>query len=209
MDKAFAIFDMDGTLIDSMPSWYHLAEEYLQMKGVGEISEEFNQKLQTMTLSEAAEYCVEMFGWNESPQEVFQEMMDMMQRHYEQDIEAKRKISAYLNELKGKGVRMCVASATAEPLMRLCLHRLGLLECFEFILSCESLQTSKRKPDIYLHATGRFNALPQQVAVFEDAFYAAQTAKNAGFYVVGVKDEMEAPLWEEIVRIADETVDFD
>ncbi len=209
MDKKFAIFDMDGTLIDSMPYWYHLAEEYLKQKGVPEVSVEFNQQLQAMTLSEAAVFCVEKFGWSETPEQIFADMMQMMQQHYAQDILPKKQVEQYLNELKEKGVRMCVATATAEPLMKLCLQRLGLLERFEFCLSCETLHTTKRRPDIYHTAAERFGAQPCEIAVYEDALYAVETAKKAGFYLVGVQDEMELPLWDKIREIADETVCFE
>ena len=103
---------------------------------------------------------------------------------------------------------MAVATATAEPLIEACLKRLGVIDCFEFILSCESLGTSKREPMIYLESARRFDAAPSEVAVYEDAFYAAETAKKAGFYLVAVYDDEEDENWEKICSLADEGVNL-
>lgn len=91
---------------------------------------------------------------------------------------------------------MCVASATAEPLMEACLGRLGVLDDFEFLLSCETVGAGKKQPDVYLESIRRMGAQASETAVYEDAIYAAETAKRAGFYVAGVQDESTAGCWE-------------
>ena len=101
---------------------------------------------------------------------------------------------------------MCVASATAEPLMEACLKRLGIREYFEFLLSCETVGAGKRSPLVYRESAKRLGAAPAEVAVYEDALYAVQTAKAAGYYVVGVYDDSTAKNWQTIEGIADETI---
>ena len=103
---------------------------------------------------------------------------------------------------------MCVASATAMPLMQACLQRLEVLPLFDFLLSCEEFCTSKREPLIYLEAARRFGQCPQEIAVYEDALYALQTARQAGFFTVGVYEKTTAEEWEEISRTADRTIKF-
>ena len=99
-----------------------------------------------------------------------------------------------------------VATATPEPLARACLERLGVLEDFAFLLSCDAVGAGKDKPDVFLEAARRLGAAPAETAVFEDAVFALQTAKDAGFYTVGVWDASGDSRWEEMTALADETL---
>ena len=101
---------------------------------------------------------------------------------------------------------MCVASATAEHLMEACLTRLGVRDFFEFLLSCETVGAGKRSPLVYHESAKRLTAAPAEIAVYEDALYAVQTAKSAGYYVVGVYDDSAAKNWQTIECIADEII---
>ena len=208
MNKQFAIFDMDGTLIDSMGVWNHLAQEYLASLGITAISDEVMQTIAPMTLSESAAFFVRHYALECSAQQAEEQMLRMIEKHYREDIPLKAGVKEYLQEQKAQGVRMCVASATAMPLMQACLQRLEVLPLFDFLLSCEELCTSKREPLIYLEAARRFEQCPQEIAVYEDALYALQTARQAGFFTVGVYEETTAEEWEEISRTADRTIKF-
>jgi HAD superfamily hydrolase (TIGR01509 family) len=203
MDKQFAIFDMDGTLIDSMVFWKNLASEYLSSKGVKQIPEDILERIKPMTMSESAALFLREFGLTGNPEA---EMNTMMDEHYRNDIPLKSGVREYLQMLHNKGVRMCVASATAEPLMENCLKRLGVRDYFEFLLSCETVGAGKRSPLVYQESARRLNAAPAEIAVYEDALYAVQTAKAAGYYVVGVYDDSTAKNWQAIENIADEVV---
>lgn len=201
MDKKFAIFDMDGTLVDSMGFWKDLATEYLRSKGVQEIPADILEQIKPMTMSESAALFRSEFGLSG---DIEAEMNAMMDDHYRRDIPLKPGVSAYLRNLLERGVRMCVASATAEPLMAACLSRLGVLPCFDFLLSCESVGVGKNSPPVFLEAIRRLGAEVSETAVYEDALYAVRTAKNAGFHVVGVFDASAD--WEAVRSIADETI---
>lgn len=209
MDKRYAIFDMDGTLIDSMPIWRSLGEEYLRAKGVTQGIRQAVEDITHLTASESAELFVRRFGMPESPLTVVGEMNRMMEAHYRRDIPLKRGVRQLLERLRSDGVQLCVASATEEYLMAACLERLGILELFSFILSCETLQTSKREPRIYLEAARRFGAEPGEIAVYEDALYAAKTAKAAGFSVAAVYDRESEEDWEQLRALADEVAELD
>ena len=203
MDKQFAIFDMDGTLIDSMVFWKHLASEYLHSKGVRQIPEDLPERIKPMTMSESASLFKREFGLTGDPEA---EMNAMMEAHYRNDIPLKPGVKEYLQMLRRRGVRMCVASATAEHLMEACLKRLGVRDCFEFLLSCEAVGAGKRSPLVYHACAERLGATPQEIAVYEDALYAVQTAKAAGYHVVGVYDDSAAKNREVIEEIADEII---
>lgn len=203
MDKQFAIFDMDGTLIDSMIFWKNLASEYLSSKGVTQIPADILERIKPMTMSESAALFQQEFRLSGDPEA---EMNAMMDAHYRNDIPLKPGVREYLQTLHSRGVRMCVASATAEHLMETCLTRLGVRDCFEFLLSCETVGTGKRSPLVYHESAGRLHATAAEIAVYEDALYAVQTAKEAGYYVVGVYDDSAAKNWLTIEKLADEIV---
>ena len=203
MDKNFAIFDMDGTLIDSMFFWKNLASEYLESKGVKQIPEDILECIKPMTMSESAALFQREFGLIGDPEAQMNAMMDA---HYSNDIPLKPGVAGYLQLLRSRGVRMCVASATAEPLMEACLKRLGVRDYFAFLLSCETVGAGKRSPLVYLESAKRLHAAPAEIAVYEDALYAVQTAKTAGFYVVGVYDDSAAKNWKTIEDTVDEVI---
>ena len=203
MDKGFAIFDMDGTLIDSMIFWKSLASEYLSSRGVTQVPADLPERIKPMTMSESAALFQQEFGLTGDPEA---EMNAMMDGHYRNDIPLKPGVEAYLRLLRSRGVRMCVASATAEPLMESCLTRLGVRDCFEFLLSCETVGAGKRSPRVYQEAAARFNAAPAEISVYEDALYAIQTAKEAGFYCIGVYDDSASKNWLTIEALADTVI---
>lgn len=203
MDKGFAIFDMDGTLIDSMIFWKSLASEYLSSRGVTQVPADLPERIKPMTMSESAALFQQEFGLTGDPEA---EMNAMMDGHYRNDIPLKPGVEAYLRLLRSRGVRMCVASATAEHLMESCLTRLGVRDCFEFLLSCETVGAGKRSPRVYQEAAARFNAAPAEISVYEDALYAIQTAKEAGFYCIGVYDDSASKNWLTIEALADAVI---
>ena len=203
MDKKFAIFDMDGTLIDSMGFWKNLATEYLTSKGIMQIPADILERIKPMTMSESAALFKQEFGLTGDPAA---EMNAMMDAHYRNNIPLKAGVREYLENLHRQGVRMCVASATAEQLMEACLTRLDVRQYFEFLLSCETVGAGKSSPLVYREAARRLGAAPGEVAVYEDALYAVQTAKEALFHVVGVFDSGSSGNWKTIEKIADEII---
>lgn len=203
MDKKYAIFDMDGTLIDSMIFWKNLAAEYLSSRGVKQIPKDILERIKPMTMSESAALFRQEFGLTGDPEA---EMNAMMDDHYRNDILLKSGVREYLQMLQRQGARMCVASATAEHLMEVCLTRLGVRDYFAFLLSCETVGAGKRSPLVYREAARLLGADMAEIAVYEDALYAVQTAKEAGCHVVGVYDESASENWKHIEDIADEII---
>ena len=205
MDKRFCIFDMDGTLVDSMHYWKGLGRDYLESLGIHP-DERLLWMVKAMTMLEGAAYFMDTFHIPGPPQRIVDEMEAMMEEHYRRDVPLKPGVKAYLERLRERGCRLCVATATNEALSRQCLSRLGVDGLFDFIISCETLGVSKDKPDVYLEAARRLGADPGETAVFEDALYAARTAREAGFYTVAVPEPSYAGDWPELSALADECI---
>lgn len=206
MNKKYCIFDMDGTLVDSMGCWHQLSREYLASLGITEDVTALLEEIKTMTVEESAALFIQRFHLSGTPEDVMRGMNDMMARHYRTDVPAKPGVDAYLRLLRQRGATLCTASATSEPLVRDCLRHLELEPYFSFLMSCEEVGSGKSRPDVFLEAARRMGASPEETAVFEDSAFAAQTAKDAGFYTVGVYDHEGAAEWPEVQRVCDETI---
>jgi len=207
MDKRYAIFDMDGTLVDSMGYWRNMEREFLLSRGVTENLDEILEITKPMTLEESSAYFSKTCGIDCTPTQLISEVEAIMAEHYRRDIRLKPGVQEYLDRLKQKGVPMCVASATNKPLVELCLESLGLRPYFRFILSCVEVGAGKNQPDVFLEAARRLGAPPSECAVFEDAIYAVRSARAAGFHVVAVKDAHNAACWDELCELADEVIE--
>lgn len=186
MNKRFAIFDMDGTLIDSMPVWRGLGRNFLLSRGITP-PEGLRKIIAPMTLAQSAEY-FKTLGVTGTTDAIVGALDGYMRAQYETAIAPRENVGQYLDAVKAAGVRCCVATATDEALARICLGRLDLLKYFEFIVSCEDIGVGKTSPAVYHAAAGQLGEMPAGIAVYEDVPYAAETAKQAGYYVVGVYD---------------------
>ena len=204
-NKKYCIMDMDGTLIDSMPYWNTLSPDYLVSRGITKSTEGLVERLRTMTMPEACVYLKREYALPESPEQLLSELNGVMRRHYEEDIPLKKGVREHLRQLSAQGARMCVVTATALPLVRLCLERLQVAQYFSFLMSCEEVGCGKDRPDAFLEAARRLGADPREIYVYEDSLTALKTASAAGFKTVAVYDPY-AGSWEECAAAADETI---
>ena len=196
-----AIFDLDGTLLDSMFIWDTSGEEYLRSLGK-EPHEDLNETFMTLTLEEAAEYYRENYGVTLSVQEIVDGVNSMVEQTYRTKVTLKPGISEYLAWLKENGVRMCVATVTDRYLVEETLERLGVRHYFSEIFTCAEVGFGKDKPIIYQKALEHLGTEKSDTYVFEDLPFALNTAKTDGFPTVGIYDRHEAHQ-DELKELAD------
>ena len=186
-----AIFDLDGTLLDSMFIWDTIGEEYLRSLGK-EPHEDLKETFMTLTLEEAAEYYREHYGVTLSVGEIVDGVNSMVEETYRTKVTLKPGIAEYLAWLKENGVRMCVATVTDRYLVEETLERLGVRHYFLEIFTCAEVGFGKDKPIIYQKALEHLGTAKDETYVFEDMLFALNTAKTDGFPTVGVYDRHEA-----------------
>jgi len=198
----YAIFDLDGTLLDSMPIWDNIGAEFLKSNGVTPPLE-LNQVLRAMSLEQSAQYFINQFGIRATVEEIMAKISRMVRDHYYYRVPMKPTVPAFLEHLKKNRVRMSIATASEKNHVVAALTRLQAMDYFEFILTCTELGVGKDDPAIFLTAAQKWGAAPQEVTVFEDALHAIKTTKKAGFYTVGVFDHYAAKETAEIQKICD------
>ncbi len=182
-----AIFDLDGTLLDSMFIWDAIGEDYLRSRGI-EPHENLNERFKNMSLFQAACYYQSEYGLADSTDAIMVGINDMIQHFYMDKVLPKTGVPAFLDELKKRRIKMCVATATERHLAEAALSRVHLLSYFGEIFTCSLLGHGKDEPNIY-HAAHCFLQTPKASTwVFEDALHAVRTAKSAGYPVIGVFD---------------------
>lgn len=197
-----AIFDLDGTLIDSMPWWEDLGEAYLRRRGKTP-APDVRRHFKRLTMEEAAHYMQETYGLKESIEEICEGVMSGIVNAYREEIPLKPGAAELLRALHDAGVRMCIATATEPYCAYPALERLGIRDYFQDILICSELHTSKTQPFIFQHVLELLGTAKERTLVFEDALHAIEGAHAAGLPVLAVEENGSAADREAIIAEAD------
>ena len=196
-----AIFDLDGTLIDSMPIWNDLSFNFLTARGVTP-KPDLRDKVSTMFLRESSQYVVDEYKLDCTADDVLEFMHEQIDNFYINLVEPKEDIIPFLERLKKAGIRMCVATATERRLAIPALEHNGMLGYFDEIFTCAELGVSKRDPLIFEKALQFLGTEKQETYVFEDSYHAVETAAKAGFPVAAVYDDSAADKKNEICKLS-------
>lgn len=197
-----AIFDVDGTLLDSMGVWNSAGRNFLKKLGI-EATPELGDIMFTLTTAESAEYLADNFDVGMSCDEIIEGINAEVEKFYFTQADFKPGARELLDELRKKGVRMAVATSTERYCIEAAFERLGIIDYFDVILSCTDVGKSKEHPDIFFEAIRSTGTKPEETWVFEDGLYSIKTAKKAGFSTVGVFDEISLKDQEEIKNCVD------
>lgn len=197
-----AIFDVDGTLLDSMYLWDRVGEDYLQGKGIAPLPD-MEERVRTMSMMQIAQYCQQAYGMTEPAQQIIDEINGMVLEKYRNEVQPKPGVKALLSMLREKGVALAVATASDRCLIEEALERTGLLPYFDVFLTCSEVGAGKDSPAIFYTACKAMGTRSEETVLFEDSLYSMKTAKKEGFLVAAVFDESAAGETEEIQQLAD------
>jgi len=186
-----AIFDLDGTLLDSLSLWDCLPYQFLEAHNV-KVHHEIHKELVSFNLAEAIEYLAKKYSLQGSLTEMIRECKNMIREAYYYTLPLVPYAYEYLSFLRSKNIPMCIATATDYQLSMACLKRNQIDSFFSFILTEEDFGKSKSYPDIYIEATKRMKVKPQDCVAFEDAIYAMDSASKAGCKVWGIQPSAKA-----------------
>ena len=196
-----AIFDMDGTLLDSMEGWATTGETYLRLRGITPCHGSKDNLMYQGMLGIAAHF-QSTYGITDTTETILADINALVKEYYAQHVTPLDGAVAFLQTLKANGVKITLATATDRCIVEPTLRRLGMWELFDGVFTCTELKTSKLSPLIYDTAREYMGTAKEETWVFEDAAYAAKTAKAAGYLLCGICDRFEKRR-EELERLAD------
>lgn len=197
-----AIFDLDGTLLDSMHVWDDVASDLLREMGI-KPEPGLDRKVRTMGLHAGAAYCQKTYGLRQSEDEIVAMADARVDRFYQEEVTAKPEADKVLSILKMQGVWMYIATATDREQAEGALRHTGLDGYFRGIMTSTEAGCGKDDPLIFDKCLTRLRCRKEQCIVFEDSLYAIQTAKSAGYRVAAIYDEYSEKDQGEIRKLAD------
>ena len=197
-----AIFDLDGTLLDSMGVWKQIDIQFLAKRGL-KVPDDYIQAITPMGFHEAAEYTIRRFGLEENSADIMDEWNKMSIDAYSNDIPLKPYGKEYLLFLKKRGVSLAVATASSESLYVPALKNNGIYDLFDAFTTVNEVKRGKGFPDIYWKSVEKLGLAPGDCAVFEDIYAGLKGAKNGGFFAVGVQDAYSDYEKDKIIEISD------
>ena len=201
------IFDLDGTLLDSMTVWSSIDREFLIENGITDPPPEVSDVVKKMTVDESSQYFIDRFGLKCTKEYVIWRIEDMVRERYEEQIPLKPHVEELLDYLDSRGIPYGIATATYKRLAEAALKRCGIYDRFRFLLTDVEYPAGKNFPDIFLGGAERFGAEPREVLVVEDSLHCIETAKEAGFKVCGVYDSVAEADRSSIIALSDYYVD--
>lgn len=203
--ETVALFDIDGTLLDSASLWENIPAEYLRSRGLTP-GEDVTGLFSRLGYSKSARYLVEHYLPGEDPYAVMSAFCTLASGKYADGVAEKPCASAYLQFLSEKGVRCAAVTSNMRGIVLPALERLHMMERLDSVTSIYDIGLDKRSPDIFCFMADKLNVEPAQCVVFEDALFAADSAKKAGMRVVGIYDRCSDAQWPALTKAADRAI---
>ncbi len=184
-----AIFDLDGTLVNSMWIWSKIDADFITKNGLGITPEELMKDVAHFSFSETARHFKKTYDIKESLEEIKDFWVQEAEKQYSANIFLKAGARSFLDKLRADGVLMAVATSNTRHLLSVSLQANDIQDYFHTTVTTDETQAkSKSKPDVYLLAAQRLGLKPEELVVFEDIPHAMQGARKAGMKVVGIWD---------------------
>lgn len=179
-----AIFDLDGTLLDSAYVWAEVDRQFLGRRGL-ELPDDYCKSICTMNLEQAAVYTKKRFALSNSIDEIIDEWKSSAMHEYRDNVQPFEGAYEFLVLLKQRGIKTALATASDRVFYEPALKRTGLYELLDFFSQTSEVERGKGFPDVYLHAAAALGVKPADAAVFEDIPEGISGARAGGFVCVG------------------------
>jgi len=202
--KAY-IFDLDGTLLDSMGVWSQVDADFLAKRGIA-IPPDYMDAISSMTFYEAAIYTIKRFSLTDSVEDLKREWNEMAAYAYGHTVKLKPYAKEYLITLREHGAKLAVATSLSAELCAPVLRNNGIDNFFDVIYRTDEAGHGKTRPDVFLLTAQKIDVPVQDCLVFEDILAAVKSAKSAGMSVCAVYDKTSENDWEQIKTVADYTI---
>ncbi len=196
-----AIFDLDGTILDSMWVWEQVDVNFLGNRGIS-VPKDYAKEISAMNIMTAAEYTIARFGLPETAEQVAAEWYGMAMKEYAEDVQLKTGAREYMAYLKAKDVKLAVATSSPRELFLPCLENNEIFEFFDVIVTTMEVERGKDFPDVYEEAARRISLKPSECMVFEDILKGIKAAKRGGFYVVALEEDHAIEDRQEIKQVS-------
>ena len=200
-----AIFDLDGTLIDSMGVWETIDIKFLEKRNIT-MPNDYIEKINSMSFEEVAKYTIKRFNLNESVESLIKEWNDMVVYEYSNNIKLKPKVKEYLIKLKENNIKIGLATSSPKELYEPVLKNNKIYDYFDTFTSVEDIKRDKNYPDIYLYTAKKLGLKPNECIGFEDILISVNTLKKADFNAVGVYDKYSHKDIDKIKAVCDKFI---
>ena len=204
-DVKAAIFDMDGTLIDSMWVWGKIDEDYLLKRGLN-MPDTLRDHIEHLSIYDTAIYFKEKFNLEDSLDEILKEWHDMAMAEYRDNVFLKPGADDFIKSLKDRGIKIALATSNSVPLLEMILKKYNIYNYFDVITTTDEVERNKSFPDVYLLTAERLKVSPEECVVFEDILPAIKGAKSAGMKVVAVYDSFSHHNMDAIILESDKFI---
>ena len=200
-----AIFDLDGTIIDSMNVWEKIDIEFLAKRNI-DMPNDYMEKINIMSFEEAAKYTIERFNLKEKKENLIKEWNEMAIYEYSNNIRLKPNVKEYLEKLKENNIKIGLATASPKELYEPVLKNNRVYDYFDTFTTVEEVNKDKSYPDIYLLTSKKLGINPQDCVGFEDILTGVNTMKKIKFQVVGVYDKYSSNEVENMKKVCDKFI---
>lgn len=180
----YSIFDVDGTILDSMEVWNTLASRYIRSLKK-EPEENLDEIVSEMSLEQSATYLKNHYKINKSEEVIISEVLHLISDYYMYEVNLMPGFKEFISNYDSINV---IGTSCDEELVKIALNRLGVLNYFEDIITCSKVNKSKDESDFYLACAQALKQRPEDIVVFEDADYCIDVARKVGFKVIKIKD---------------------
>jgi len=199
MEFRAALFDLDGTLIDSHGVWSRIDAEFLHRRGIP-VPDDYMKNVSSKRFSEAAVYTIARFSLPDTVEGLCAEWLEMARAEYGTNIFLKPAAGDYLRALKKSGLKLGTVTGLPRVLAEAVLRSNGVYDLFDAHTSADEAPRGKEFPDVYLLAARRLSLAPEQCVVFEDVLACAVSAREAGMTVCAVYDRQSIAEWAALTR---------